>query len=189
MRPRRFLTRVGWNLIGSDVNFSLADVTFTNDSGNSYTWAQALTNNKLQAYLSYYDSSPATASSRKYKYLSTVSGMDDDSLRKNKGYWVYMNNSGNLTLPSAGGTWANATYNWDKLRFVNESGSELNITDADDAGWIFGGTGAQTYINYYDSGSFRQVSDHPLADEDTLSPWRGYFIYSNYDNITLIRQN
>jgi len=179
-----------WNLIGSDVNFSLADVNFTNSSGSQYTWANAITNNKVQAYLTYYDSSPATASSRKYKYLSTVSGMDDTSLRKNKGYWIYMNERGNLSLPLAGGTWANETYDWDKLRFWNGS-DEKSITEADSADWIFESEEAG-YINYYNASvsDFKRVCDNiMLCPTATLNSWRGYFIYSNADNLTLIRQN
>lgn len=166
----------GWNLIGSDVNFSLADVTFTNDSGNSYTWANAVSNNKVQAYLSYYDNSPATASERKYKYLSTVSGMDDTSLRKGYGYWLYTNEAGNITLPGVGGTWSNATYDILKTRFNNGS-EEKSYLNAFVANWI-------TTPQYWDTStnSFQEVST-------TLNPWQGYFFKSNFDNMTLIRQN
>lgn len=89
-----FIQHSGWNLIGyssNETNLSLADAKFTNASGSSYTWAQALANNKVQAYLSYYDSSSALASGRKYKYLATSDlGMDDSLLRANKGYWKIM---------------------------------------------------------------------------------------------------
>lgn len=182
MRLRRFLSKGGWNLIGTDTNFSLADVTFTNDSGNSYTWANALANNKVQAYLSYYDNSPATASERKYKYASTVSGMDDTSLRKNRGYWIYMNNSGNLTLPSAGGSLSGETYNWDKLRFWNGS-NEKSISDVG----VFGDNWIDSDLRYWEDNAFKIASD--VGSTTTLNSWTGYFIYSNSDNMTLIRQN
>jgi len=191
LRLRRFLSKGGWNLIGADTNFSLADVTFTNDLGNSYTWANALSNNKVQAYLSYYDSSSAVASQRKFKYLSTISGMDDTSLRKNKGYWIYMNEAGNLTLPSAGGSLADETYDWDKLRFWNGS-EEMNVSNAKNAAWI-PSTGAIRFWSV-EADEFRWVCNSLLEDPEnclatSLNPWQGYFIYSNYDNMTLIRQN
>ncbi len=45
----------GWNLIGysSDVNLSLEDVKFHNGS-DEFTWQNAVANNKVQAYLAYY---------------------------------------------------------------------------------------------------------------------------------------
>ena len=80
----------GWNLIGyssNEANLSLADANFTNSSGSQYTWANAVANNKVQAYLPYYDASSALASGRKYKYTATSDlEMDDSALRANKGY-------------------------------------------------------------------------------------------------------
>jgi len=109
--------------------------------------------------------------------------MDDTSLRKNKGYWVYMNESGNLTLPSAGGTWSNESFNWNKLRFVNGS-DELNITDAGDEGWL-----AQTALQYWDNGWKEISGSPPPTGKSIISSWEGIFIKSNVDNLTLIRQN
>lgn len=174
MRLRRFLSKGGWNLIG-------ADVTFTNDSGNSYTWATALANNKVQAYLAYYDSSPATASGRKYKYLSTVSGMDDISLRKNKGYWVYMNESGNLSLGSAGGSWANESYDVAKLRFSNGT-DEKSFADAKTALWV-------ENPQYWGRDDPEDDMEFMVLSSGNLNSWQGYFVKSSVDNLTLIRQN
>ena len=110
--------------------------------------------------------------------------MDDDSLRKNRGYWVYMNESGNLSLGSAGGTLSDETYDWDKLRFVNSSGSELNVSDAGSAGWI-----QHENINYYGIDPFGDPNFLVISSGDSFSPWKGYFVYSYFDNMTLIRQN
>lgn len=96
----------GWNLIGyaGDENLTLDNAKFTNSSGTQYTWANAVANNKVQAYLSYYDSSASAKSQRKYKYVASSDlGMDDTKLVKGKGYWVYANQSGNLTLTGVGG--------------------------------------------------------------------------------------
>ena len=176
----------GWNLVShsSEVNLSIEDLTFTNSSGTEFTWSSGITNNMFQAYLAYYDSSSATASERKYKYVATSDlSMDDTHLRKDKGYWLWANQSGNLTLPSVGGSWSNETYLWNKLRFRNGS-EELRISDAGTAGWLV------TDLQYWGEDIFGEWKFRVIPTHNpTLSPWQGYFIYSNYDNITLIRQN
>ena len=185
------LIAAGWNLIGyssNQTNLSLSSAKFINSSGSEFTWAQALSNNKLQAYLAYYDASSATASERKYKYVSTVSGMDDTAFRNNKGYWIYVNdeNGGNLSLPGVGGTLAGETYDWDKLRFVNASGDELGIADAGTAGWLIA---ALKYWNT-DIGDFASIDSLGLGNNKiTISSWEGIFVYSYFDNMTIIRQN
>ncbi|MFA5174575.1 MAG: LamG domain-containing protein [Candidatus Pacearchaeota archaeon] len=175
----------GWNLIGysSDTSLNLANANFTNSSGSKYTWTNAVANNKVQAYGAYYDSSSATASQRKYKYLGT-SGVDKTAFENKKGYWIYANQSGNLTLPGVGGSLAGQTYQWSKLRFVNSSGSEKNITEAGSAGWI------STTLKYWDNGfkNLRYDSEDPEI-RSYISPYEGVFIKSNYNNITMIRQN
>lgn len=104
-----------------------------------------------------------------------------------KGYWIYSNVSGNLTLPSVGGTASGQTYDWSDLRFMNSSGSEMNVTDAVSSNWLQEDFQRYEYVDvgmgqydwrwvHYDSG-------------DSLESWAGYFIYSNVDNLTLIRQN
>jgi len=178
----------GWNLIGySSIgkNLSLSSVTFTNSSGSFFTWANAISNNKVQAYLAYYDSSPTSPSERKYKYVATSDlGMDDTMLRSNKGYWIYMNESGNLTLPGVGGSYSNATYDVSKLRFSNGS-LELSFSEA-----------KNTTYNWIDDPQYWGLNPPPPNNYDfvvlssgNMNPWQGYFMYSNVDNLTLIRQN
>ena len=121
------------------------------------------------------------------KYTSNLFGFDDTKLRTNKGYWIYSNVSGNLTLPGVGGSYSNATYAWDNLYFRNGSGVVKGISAARTDGWV------TSYINYWDtsSGTFKYVCDTVpiVCNKNTLSSWEGYFIYSNFDNMTLIRQN
>jgi len=168
---------------------SLANATFTLSNGTKYTWAQALSNGKQQAYLAYYDSSSASLSERKYKYLSTESGLDDTAFRNKKGYWLYANQSGNLTLPGVGGTTSGQTYAYSKLRVMNSTGSEVSIADARTLGWLFG-TSPENYINYKESDVWKYIcEDEDLCHLVVLNSWQGYFIYSNQDNIILVRQN
>jgi hypothetical protein len=176
----------GWNLIGHSsisANTTLSNAKF-HDGTTEYTWAEALANGKQQAYLSYLDTE-TTANDSKYKYVSTLSGFDDDSLRANKGYWIYSNVSGNLTLPSVGGSYSNATYAWSQLYFRNGSGVVKGISDAGTAGWI-------TSTKYWHTGDedFRNINSVGIGnDKTTISAWEGIFIKSNFDNMTLIRQN
>jgi len=179
----------GLNLIGYSAiaeNFTLSEATF-HDGTTEYTWAEALASGKQHAYLSYYDASSATASERKFKYVSTISGMDDTQLRNNKGYWIYSNVSGNLTLPGVGGSYSNATYGWSSLYFRNSSGVVKSISDAGTANWL-----TTTLKKYGLVGTLPNGDpDYDFIDisSGNLESWKGYFVYSNVDNLTLIRQN
>jgi len=145
--------------------------------------------------LSYFDSSPSQASQRKYKYVASADlEMDDTMLRKGKGYWLYGNEAGNLTLPGVGGSYGNETYAWNKLRFMNASGYEAGIGDVGSAGlglnWI------ETTLQYWGLDEFGDLPYDfkylgPTDDgyRDYIYPWEGVFVKSLKDNITLIRQN
>jgi hypothetical protein len=117
--------------------------------------------------------------------------MDKSSFEQGKGYWVYVNEAGNLTLSSVGGSLAGQTYAWNKLRFMNGS-LELNITEA---GNMTGSSRQYMWITSFKYWGYTAPED-PDAGFDFIdmssgnfNAWQGYFIKSNYDNITLIRQN
>ncbi len=180
----------GWNLIGhsAETAFDISTITFTNTSRDTVTWANAIAQKKLYGYLAYYDSSSAVASNRKYKYAAT-SGVDDNRLRKKTGYWLNARQEGTLTLPGVGGTLNTSTYTWNKLRFHNGT-DELNVSDADSEGWITKPGDSVEEVIWYrglvrGKPAWMQIPFH----KTTISPWEGYFVWSNYDNITLIRQN
>ena len=113
-----------------------------------------------------------------------ASWFDDSALREGKGYWVYMNESGNLTLPSVGGSLSGESYEWSKLRFWNGS-EERGIVEAGAENWV------DNQLRYWDNGfKFLCPEASPYdCHEETLFPYNGIFIWSNRDNITLIRQN
>ena len=181
----------GWNLIGySSTNESLLEnAVFINSSGNVSSWNSAVASNKIKGYASYYDSSSSLPSERKYKFAASSDlSMDDSSFRKNKGYWVYANQNGNLTLKGVGGSSSGSTYAWSKLRFANSSGSELNITQASNStnAWV------NPQFRYWDSGFkylYATTDPDDPSDKELLSSWEGVFVYSYKDNLTLIRQN
>ena len=129
-------------------------------------------------------------SSGKNKYAFVGKSGFETKMVKGQGYWVYANESGNLTLPSAGGSLGNETYKLSDLMFRNSSGSELNVTDAGiyGAGWF----NEETDIYYWNptggpsgNGAFVHVD----LEEDSLNPWQGYFIYGLKDDIKVLRQN
>ncbi|MBT4135339.1 LamG domain-containing protein, partial [archaeon] len=179
----------GWNLLGvsSDSNLSFSGLTFTNDSGTSGSWTGSVNDNQVNAYSVYYDNPSDAVGKYKYSSASALS-MDDSSLRGQKGYWVYANKSGNLTLSSAGGVAVGVTYNWADLRFSNGT-SNLNITDAGDEGWV------TTTLQYWDpaEGGFDTIcaSTGPpyFCDRTTILSWEGTFVYSNQNNVVMIREN
>ena len=89
-----------------------------------------------------------------------------------------------MTLPEVGGSTSGQTYLWDKLRFKNSSGSEKSIVDAETAGWL------DQNIKFWDADPLLgSPSFDDINDGETLNSWQGYFISSNVDNLTLIRQN
>lgn len=178
----------GWNLIGydGDINLSLSNAVFNNGS-NTYTWAQAVANNKVHNYLSYYDSSAVNASQRRFKYLGP-SRVDDNAFRKGKGYWVYANESGNLTLPGVGGTRSGERFNVSKLRFSNGS-MELSFADAKNNTYLW----IQNPQFYGDPDEEGQSTFYYICGsgctKSTISSLEGIFVKSNIDNLTIIRQN
>ena len=129
------------------------------------------------------------SNTKKYKYVP----VGDTNLRKGKGYWVYANSSGNLTIPSVGGSLINDTYAWSDLYFTNctddctdiiDGVNVKNISDANSSGWI------KLPIFRYDpnipgSYKYRDVNLSP----GYFASWKGYFIISNQNNITLLRKD
>jgi len=179
----------GWNLIGYSAEnaFDISTATFTNTSEDTVTWANAIAQKKLYGYLAYYDSSPALAANRKYKYAA-ASGVDDTMLRAGKGYWLNARQAGTLTLPNVCGTLNTSTYAWSDLRFHNGT-DKLNITQATADGtlWV---QDELWYMGY--AGPFwtwRKVTSDGSQGKNYFEPWEGYFIWGYKDNITLIRQN
>lgn len=174
----------GWNLIGysSNVSINLTETKFINSSGTKLNWSDAVSEGKVQAYLKYYENGVG-------RFVSTPDlNMHDYALRSNTGYWLYANEDGNFSLPGAGGTLSGQTYAWNSLKFYY-SGTEKNVTEADDAGWVF--MEGFPYMYYYDvvEEDWDMVcgSAPSPCDKTTFSSWEGVFIWSNYDDVIMIR--
>ena len=111
---------------------------------------------------------------------------DSSSLQPKTGYWLWAKEAGKLNLPAAGGTLSGETYAWNKLRFHNGT-DELNITDANSQGWVNETLWTRDVIAIGRTGPVYGWVE--VSSGSTLSSWKGYFIESYYDNVTLIRQN
>jgi len=86
-------------------------------------------------------------------------------------------------VKGVGGSFRNKSYPWKDLMFRNSSGDVLNISDADDAGWVDADN-----INYYDP-DFLGGTYRILGSSDSLNSWEGYLVKSNKNNITMLRQD
>jgi hypothetical protein len=176
---------VGWNLIGysSEVNASLTSVDFVNSSGSNDTFTNSSKSGKLQKSVAYLAGS--NTNSKKYSFVGKTGA--DAGLTKGKGYWVYANQSGNLTLPGVGGSAKNDSYKLNDLMFSNGT-DELNITNAVGQGWTDG------FVYYYcKSGEGIGCPGYKLVSVDrpskSVSAWEGLFISSKKNNIQILRQN
>ena len=168
----------------SNVSVNISDINFTNSSGTVWTWANAVDAGKVQPYFMYRENNV-------YRYAATADlSMNDYALRTNKSYWVKANQAGNLTLPGIGGSTSGQTFNWASLRFHNGAFG-ANVTQAYNAtnGWVMIGAGSTGRIYFYNStaGAYATVSGS-TGDKTTLSSYEGYFLWSNYNNIIMIRR-
>lgn len=172
-----------YNLLGysSDIDCDVDDIIFRKEDGSELTYQDAKDNSWISA-MNYTNAS-----------LNQAGIGEPTTLSKYQSYWIKSYLAVNMTYPNVGGCKEpyNYGYEWKELRFFNGT-DELNVTDADDAGWIF--NEVNKYILYRDPATGWETvcgsaGRGGLCDNTTLFPWQGYFIYSNYDNITLIFNN
>jgi len=161
---KTILLNKGWNLFGYSSN-------------ESFNWSDALVSNGtttkpiteasdwLQTIIYYFD--PVL---NIYKIVP----MDDDYLRKSKGYWLYalMDNL-TLILSSISGSAVDDRFEWGVAK-VYDGSDFLSIANARRAELL------QSTIYYYDNG-YKFIP----GNDDYTYPWKGYWLYSN-ENLTLI---
>jgi hypothetical protein len=173
----------GWNLVGysSASEVSPAAMEFTNTTGSTTSWNSAAVAGKVQKYVSYYDSNAS-----KNKYLTVGKANLNQG-----GYWVYAEEAGNLTLPSAGGNSLNETYALSDITFSNGT-EEKNISAAVTAGWIL----SNDLYYWTDYNTCIDLGFYPNCylsvrgyDSGLLNSWRGYFMMASQNNITMLRQD
>lgn len=162
--------RKGWNVFGysnyqpfywSDANVSDGIETKTLDEAASAGW--------LQLTIYYYDSSSAL--------YCFVPG-DDDFLRQDKVYWLYaLEDDLTLTLPNAGGSSPSNSFYWHEAQ-IYDGNETMSIEQAQQEGLL------QGTIYYFDEDT--QYYKFIPGDDDQIYPWRGYWLYSIQDNLTLV---
>lgn len=121
--------------------------------------------------------------------LST-SGMDFTRFNPSNAYLVEASYDGNLTFFKVGGDLTTDTYAWSDLMFEDEvSGEVKNISEAATSGWI---QGTMRYYLGSQIDDYGFISSINMPDENFrnyISSWEGYFIYSNSEDIVLLRQD
>jgi hypothetical protein len=173
-----------WNLIGFSASspFNITNINFTNSTGTRLNWTTAVSQGKVQAYLQYVQGGIT-------KYLATADlEADDYAFRNGTGYFIKVNQRGNLTLSGVGGSATGATFNFSSLRFNNGT-SEKNWTDARDAGWVFMSGLNEAYFWNETRSEYQTLCQSTLlCVQSTLESWEGYYIWSNKNNIVMIRR-
>jgi hypothetical protein len=153
-----------------------------NNESQNESWRAATSSNEVSYGLAYYNSS---GDRDKYQYAP----YDDNSLRSEKGYWVYAQEAGTVKMNVAGASDSNETYLISDLMVRNENSGEVKKFDtAAGVGWS--DSVLRTYrdgsgSNYVDS--YGCTSDPEVCSYDRLLPWDGYFIKSLRENLTLLR--
>lgn len=178
--------QTGWNLISysseNETLFNKTIVVLAN--GTEISIDEAARQNRIKKYFAYYDSS---IGQKKFKY----SFIDDARWRKGRGYWVFVSDTNpvSLKLRGIGGSLQNDSFDFNTLMFKNNvTGETKNITDAFESQWIGYPDNSLTFdsaIYYYEDGMFYNV---PL-DDSNVYPWKGYFIWSRIENLTMFRQD
>ncbi len=187
-KDRNISVEAGWNLIGysSNVSVNLSQVIFTNSSGSRYTWQQAISARKVQAYLIYRENN-------RYKYVGLEgSGMHDYALKPGRASWDHVSEPGNITLPGVGGSPPQSqgqTFSFSSLQFHNGTNlANMAQMTAGTYDWVF----LQNDFIYFrdvDINDFEDICGNIMecyTGKTTVSPWEGYFIWSDYNNITMI---
>ena len=169
----------GWNLIGlsseGDINYN--NISYINSTGSTFSIGDAAVRGHIQKQFVYYSLDSLGIS--KYYY----SPLDSLILNRGKGYWIYVNevNGGNISLLNAGGNQIGESYSFDDISFKNSSGTELNFSSA-----------SSTSYNWVENNIYSWNSSsgfNALGSSDSLYSWRGYFIKSKSNNITILRQS
>ena len=152
----------GWNLFGysaeepmlwQSVNITDGfDIKNTTDAGLS-GW--------IQPIIYYFENGT-------YRFVPN----NDQYLRKNKGYWLYVLED-NLNLILNGINTSSNPYYWANVT-INNGTENKTLSDAKSLNWL------QLTIYSYDDGY-----NFVPGDSDYVYPWRGYWLYSN-KNLTLI---
>ncbi|MBN2271511.1 MAG: hypothetical protein JXN61_12915 [Sedimentisphaerales bacterium] len=95
--------------------------------------------------------------------------------------------SGTLTLPNVGGSPdAYSTFAFDDLKARDSEETIDTLSYAGGYGWLFQEGDERIF---YRGEDIWEDSCSAFCDSDTVSPWTGYFIYANQDDVDILRRN
>ncbi len=157
----------GWNMFGhsSDEPFEWEDALVSNGI-ETKTVEEAATAGWLESTIYYYENG-------QYKFVPG----DDDYIYPWLGYWLYSNEDElSLIISRMGGTLESQPYDWMDVQ-IDDGSETKSIEEAQSAGWLQGA------IYYFDEDS--QYYKFIPGDDDYIYPWRGYWLYSNEDDLVL----
>ena len=157
---------LGWNLIGYSNNqpFTFTNSEFTNGS-TIKTQSESVDAGWLQNMIYYYDGN--------YKFVPG----NQDNLLVNKGYWVYANTDLQLRITGTETQSGTIKYNWTGMQVTNGA-TMKTVEEAHNSGWL------QSTIYYYNETT--NMYNNVPGNQDYISSWRGYWIYTFVDNISII---
>ena len=113
--------------------------------------------------------------------------MSTKTMQEGKAYRVVLNVDGDFNMSSVGGTVEAESFNWADL-MVTYNGDQKNISDADDAGWVFTDDGGEgIHMGYMSNDVWETVCTDPGCTTNKLYPWTGYWLWSNYNDVIISR--
>jgi len=124
------------------------------------------------------------SATKRYDIVSESSNDDDSALRVGKGYWLYANSEGNLTIPGKVSR-GEKTYRYEDLRVSNGT-MELAISSAGNSSYLW----VEPILKYWDdnSGWMDICSDVESGCITEFDSSKGLFFLARYNNISLIRR-
>jgi hypothetical protein len=114
--------------------------------------------------------------------LDTAGTIEVKVFQPNHAYWIRTNQATNISFRDVVGDINGDKITLSNIRFMNSSGTILNISSARSAGWL-AGSSVNSIIYYwdYDVGDWGNV-----LSSQSLNSWQGYMLYSYKSNIYLL---
>lgn len=162
----------GYNLFGysADAPFTWRNAIFNNGTAVKNT-SEAVSLGWVKN-ADYWD-----AVAQAYKKVS-LNSTGVNELIPGLGYRIYANQNVTLTIPNTDGSLTTAKFTWTNAKIV-KAGQVKSISAAQTAGWV------QLKINTLNI-TTQKYDFIPGAGGDKVQAWKGYWIYSFQDNLTLI---
>lgn len=202
------LLHQGWNAFTmfplNDTDVVYGDLNYSLVNGDNFLGASFLGCKPLSSFiiwngansLSYNDAVNNNWIEEIQKLNSSVDINDKTKWYQNKicqheAFWIKSNlDNLKLSILNVNHSPIDETFAWNKLRFMNSSGYEANITDAGSIGQAL--NWAITTLLYQDieEGGYAYIDGSGgIGTKNNISSFEGVWLYSNQNSLSLIRQN